>query len=196
MTYPCFCTRADIARAAGAPHGPEGPVYPGTCRHLPPAVAQARIAAGAPHAWRLDTGRALAATGPLSFHEEGQGRIACDPPAFGDVVLGRKETPASYHLCVTHDDARQGVTLVTRGIDLLPSCHIQRLIQALLGWPEPRYAHHALLTGPDGRRLAKRDQSLTLRALRAAGRTPAEVRAMAGHPDAAAHPAGRNDTSR
>lgn len=183
MTYPCFCTRADIARAATAPHGPEGPVYPGTCRHLPRDRAASRIAAGEPHAWRLDTARALAATGPLAFHDETRGRIACDPLAFGDVVLARKDAPASYHLCVTHDDALQGVTLVTRGTDLLPACHIQRLLQALLGWPAPAYAHHALLTDPEGRRLAKRDQAMTLRAMRAAGRQPAELRALAGFPD-------------
>ncbi len=183
MTYPCFCTRADIARAAAAPHGPDGPVYPGTCRAMDPALARARIAAGEQHAWRLDVARAFAATGPLGFHDEGQGRIACDPLPFGDVVLARKDAPASYHLCVTHDDALQGVTLVTRGIDLLPACHVQRLLQALLGWPEPAYAHHGLLTDAAGRRLAKRDQATTLRALRASGRSPAEVRALAGCPD-------------
>ena len=95
----------------------------------------------------------------------------------------RKDTPASYHLCVTHDDALQGVTLVTRGIDLKPATHLHRLLQALMGWPVPRWRHHALLTGPDGKRLAKRDAALGLRALREAGRSPAEVRALAGFPD-------------
>ena len=120
----------------------------------------------------------------LSFHELGEGRLRCDPAQFGDVVLARKETPASYHLCVTHDDALQGVTLVTRGVDLKPATHLHRLLQALLGWPEPAYAHHPLLLGPDGKRLAKRDGAPSLRALREAGRSPADVRAMAGWPAA------------
>src|SRR3954452_11876524 len=118
----------------------------------------------------------------LSFHELGEGRLRCDPARFGDAVLARKEVPASYHLCVTHDDALQGVTLVTRGADLLPATHLHRLLQALMRWPEPAYAHHPLLTGPDGRRLAKRDRAPTLRALRESGRSPAEVRALAGFP--------------
>ena len=188
LLYPCFCTRADIARevaaSAGAPHGPDGPLYPGTCRRLPAEARAARIAAGEAHAWRLDTAAALAAVpGPLSFDERGEGRIACDPAQFGDAVLGRKDVPASYHLAVTHDDAAQGVTLVTRGADLKPATHLHRLLQALMGWPEPAYAHHPLLLGPDGRRLAKRDHAATLAELRAAGRSAAEVRAMAGFPD-------------
>lgn len=187
LLYPCFCTRADIARevaaSAHAPHGPDGPVYPGTCRTLPAAERAARLAAGVPHALRLDMARACAAVPLLAWHEEGEGEIACDPACFGDVVLARKDAPASYHLCVTHDDALQGVTLVTRGVDLKPATALHRLLQALMGWPAPAYAHHALLTGPDGRRLAKRDRAATLRDLRAAGKSPAEVRAMAGFPD-------------
>ena len=183
MIYPCFCTRADIARASAAPHGPDGPIYPGTCRHLPDSVRQARIPAGEQHAWRLDTARAFAATGRLEFAEAGQGPIACDPLPFGDVVLARKDAPASYHLCVTHDDALQGVTLVTRGEDLRPACHIQRLLQALMDWPAPRYAHHRLLTDAEGRRLAKRDEAATLRAMRAKGAAAADIRALAGFPD-------------
>ena len=188
LLYPCFCTRADIARevaaSAGAPHGPDGPLYPGTCRRLPASEREARIAAGAPHAWRLDMAAALAAVpDALSFHERGEGRIACDPAGFGDAVLGRKDVPASYHLAVTHDDALQGVTLVTRGIDLKPATDLHRLLQTVMGWPEPSYAHHGLLTGPDGRRLAKRDRAATLADLRSTGRGAAEVRAMAGFPD-------------
>jgi glutamyl-Q tRNA(Asp) synthetase len=99
------------------------------------------------------------------------------------VVLARKDTPASYHLCVTHDDAAQGVTLVTRGEDLKPATHLHRLLQALMGWPVPRWQHHRLIAGPDGRRLAKRDRAATLRSLREAGHSPAAVRAMAGFPD-------------
>lgn len=188
LLYPCFCTRAEIAReiaAAGhAPHGPDGPIYPGTCRRLSAGERAARIARGDPFALRLDMAAALEqAPRDLSFHELGEGRIRCDPAPFGDVVLARKEIPASYHLCVTHDDALQGVTLVTRGLDLQPATHLHRLLQALLGWPEPLYAHHRLLTDATGRRLAKRDRATTLRALREAGHSPAEVRAMAGFPD-------------
>ena len=186
LLYPCFCTRADIARevaAAGhAPHGPEGGIYPGTCRRLSPADRAARVAAGAAYALRLDMAAALGVTGPLSFEEAGEGRLRCDPARFGDVVLGRKDVPASYHLCVTHDDAAQGVTLVTRGDDLKAATDVHRVLQALMGWPEPRYRHHPLLAGPDGRRLAKRGGAATLRALHEAGRTPAEVRALAGWP--------------
>jgi glutamyl-Q tRNA(Asp) synthetase len=188
LLYPCFCTRANIARAVAAslsaPHGPDGPAYPGTCRAIPPAERAARIAAGEPHALRLDMARALALAPPdLSFGEEGGGRVACRPAVFGDAVLARKDSPASYHLCVTHDDAAQGVTLVTRGVDLKPATDLHRLLQALLGWPEPAYAHHPLLTDASGRRLAKRDRAATLRDLRAAGASPAEVRALAGFPD-------------
>lgn len=179
LLYPCFCTRAEIAAAASAPQGPEGPVYPGTCRHLGNTARAARIAAGAAYALRLDMAAALAAVpGPLSFAEQGRGRLACDPARFGDVVLARKDTPASYHLCVTHDDALQGVTLVTRGEDLLAATDIHRLLQALMDWPEPAYAHHCLLTDGTGRRLAKRDGARSLRDLRVAGLNPAEVLGM------------------
>jgi glutamyl-Q tRNA(Asp) synthetase len=185
LLYPCFCTRGEIAReiaAAGhAPHGPDGPLYPGTCRRLSPAARQGRIDRGDAYALRLDMAAALAEAPPgLSFHEAGEGRLRCDPGQFGDAVLARKEVPASYHLCVTHDDAAQGVTLVTRGADLKPAAHLHRLLQALLGWPEPAYAHHPLLTDAAGRRLSKREGAPSLRSLAEAGRTPAEVRAMAG----------------
>jgi glutamyl-Q tRNA(Asp) synthetase len=187
LLYPCFCTRADIARelaaSAAAPHGPEGPVYPGTCRSLPEGERARRIAAGVPYALRLDMAAALDAAGrDLSFHDERAGQVHADPAAFGDVVLARKDVPASYHLCVTHDDARQGITLVVRGEDLLAATHVHVLLQALMGWPTPDYAHHALLTDASGRRLAKRDRAATLRDLRAAGHSAAEVRAMAGFP--------------
>ncbi|MCO6417089.1 tRNA glutamyl-Q(34) synthetase GluQRS [Siccirubricoccus sp. KC 17139] len=183
LLYPCFCTRAEIQRevamAGHAPHGPDGPLYPGTCRRLSAEVRAARQAAGEPFALRLDMAAALAAVPPaLFFEERGEGQIRCDPAQFGDPVLARKEVPGSYHLCVTHDDALQGVTLVTRGEDLKPATHLHRLLQALLGWPAPAYAHHALLRDASGRRLAKRDGAPTLRALREAGRSPEEVRAM------------------
>lgn len=184
LLYPCFCTRADIARevaaAAHAPHGPDGaPRYPGTCRVRSAAERADRIAAGAPHAWRLDMQAALHRTGPLTWHEVGVGPQACDAAAFGDVVLGRRDVPGSYHLSVTHDDALQGVTLVTRGEDLRAATAVQRVLQALLAWPTPQYRHHRLLTDETGRRLAKRDAAQTLRMLRAAGLTPAEVRLRA-----------------
>jgi glutamyl-Q tRNA(Asp) synthetase len=185
LLYPCFCTRADIQReiagSASAPHAPDGsPVYPGTCRRLSQDERSARLAAGERFALRLDMARAVAEAGPLSFAEDGQGRLACEPARFGDVVLARKDSPASYHLCVTHDDALQGVTLVTRGKDLKPATDLHRLLQALMGWPAPNYAHHRLLTDAAGRRLAKRDRAATLRDLRASGISAAEVRAMAG----------------
>jgi len=174
LIYPCFCSRADIQRQviAAAPHGPDGgPLYPGTCRTLTDAERAAR--AHEPHALRLDMARALIPG--LTFEEEGEGTIQADPARFGDVVLARKDTPASYHLCVTHDDALQGVTLVTRGEDLKEATHLHRLLQALMGWPAPRYAHHPLLTDDTGRRLAKRDKAATLRSLREAGEDPAAV---------------------
>lgn len=190
LVYPCFCTRKDIQREVGdihrAPHGPDGAVlYPGTCRTLDPAEAAARDAAGEPHALRLDVTRALArvnarVNGPLIWHDRARGPQAARPEMFGDVVLARKDTPTSYHLAVTVDDALQGVTLVTRGQDLFEATHVHRLLQALLGLPTPDYHHHGLLTGPDGKRYAKRDHSLTLRSLRERGVSVAEVMAMLG----------------
>ena len=182
LLYPCFCTRrdiqAEIARAGGAPQGELGPPYPGTCRRLNPTERLKRTSAAADYALRLDVGAALAHTGPLDWIETGSSearRIGAHPTALGDVVLARKEMPTSYHLAVTIDDAAQGVTLVTRGVDLAAATHIHRLLQALLGLPTPVYRHHELVTDASGRRLAKRDQALTIRAMRAAGKTPAEV---------------------
>jgi glutamyl-Q tRNA(Asp) synthetase len=183
LLYPCFCTRKDIASAGSAPQGPDGPLYPGTCRHLAPDQAAALRAAGRPFALRLDSAKARALAGELTFEDETEGRIAAAPEQLGDVVLARKDIPASYHLCVTLDDARQGVTLVTRGMDLLPATHIHRLLQALLDLPAPAYAHHRLLTDGHGARLAKRDNATSLRALREIGCSPADVRSMAGFPD-------------
>jgi glutamyl-Q tRNA(Asp) synthetase len=190
LTYPCFCTRKDIAdeiaRAADAPSGPEGHLYPGTCRHFSEAKRAEKLQSGAPYALRLDIARAVSFAARLSFVEEGtgpegeHGTIVVDPFLFGDFVLSRKETPASYHLAVVLDDALQGINLVTRGNDLFPAAHIQRLLQMLLDLPEPRYAHHRLIFDENGRKFAKRDQSVTLRALRAGGVTPEEVRARLG----------------
>ena len=187
LIYPCFCTRKDILReveqAGQAPHGPDGVLYPGTCRALSADERVALVAAGEPHALRLDMARAAESTGPLTFEDRERGRIEVAGPGCGDVVLARKDVPTSYHLAVTVDDAIQGVTLVTRGEDLLHATHIHRILQALLGLPEPEYWHHGLLTGEDGKRFAKRDRSLTIKALREEGSSPAEVRALAGFTD-------------
>jgi len=184
LLYPCFCTRAaiaaEIARSGEAPHGPDGPIYPGICRHLTDDDRAARRDSGKPFALRLDTAQAMARTGALTWHDRGRGSIQAAPERFGDVVLARKETPTSYHLSVTVDDALQDVTLVTRGEDLFEATHIHRLLQSLLGLKTPDYHHHGLIRDAEGKRLAKREQAPTLHALRDAGRTPAEVRAMAG----------------
>jgi glutamyl-Q tRNA(Asp) synthetase len=186
LVYPCFCTRQEIAdeiaRAAAAPHGPDGPHYPGTCRCLSPAEAGERMAAGRPFALRLDSAKAAAEAGALTFDERGSGPdgehgiIAVDPKAFGDIVLARKDTPSAYHLAAVVDDAFQGVNLVTRGHDLFAAAHIQRVLQALLGLPEPAYAHHRLILDDNGRRFSKRDHAVTLRALRQSGVAPDEIR--------------------
>ncbi|ODU18739.1 MAG: tRNA glutamyl-Q(34) synthetase GluQRS [Sphingomonas sp. SCN 67-18] len=172
LVYPCFCTRAEIAASASAPHGPAGPLYPGTCRALDPAAAQARIA-HAPHCWRLDMARAAAAAGPLSWLDADAGPVPARPALHGDVVLARKDAPTSYHLAVTVDDAAQQVSHVVRGQDLYEATHIHRLLQALLGLPSPAYRHHAMLTDAAGRRLAKRDGAPGLADLRAGGADPA-----------------------
>jgi glutamyl-Q tRNA(Asp) synthetase len=184
LLYPCFCSRkdiqAEIARAASAPQGPEGQHYPGTCRILGPGERKARIAEGRPYALRLDVAAGVARAGPLTWQDIERGVMLAEPALLGDVVLGRRDGPASYHLAVTLDDHLQGVTLVSRGEDLLGATHIHRLLQALLGLDRPAYRHHRLLTNEKGERLAKRDGAATLAALRQAGRSPAEVRRMAG----------------
>lgn len=186
LLYPCFCTRKDIqdevARAGHAPHGPDGVLYPGTCRHLSAAERAERVATGHAFALRLDMAAATALAGHLTWHDRTAGKVVAQPEAFGDVVLARKDTPTSYHLAVTVDDALQEVTLVTRGEDLFPATHVHRLLQALLDLPVPAYAHHRLLTDASGRRFAKRDKALTVASLRESGRSPAEVRALAGFP--------------
>ena len=183
LLYPCFCTRSEILReienATSAPHnpvsGPDGPIYPGTCRHLSETDQKRRMGDGEPHALRLRVSTALEGVGALTWHDETHGEIKATPEIFGDVVLARKDTLASYHLACTWDDALQGITLVTRGEDVFPSTHVHRLLQALLKLPTPRYRHHRLLTGPDGKKFSKRDQSLTLKSLRDSGRTREDV---------------------
>lgn len=171
LLYPCFCTRAQIARevaaSLAAPHVGETSVYPGTCRHRSAAERAARM--HEPHAWRIDMAAAVARAGPLDWHDEIAGPVRATPQSAGDVVLARKDAPASYHLAVTVDDAAQGISHVIRGADLFAATHIHRLLQTLLGLPTPVYHHHALVTGTDGRRLAKRDGAPTLAARRLAG---------------------------
>lgn len=191
LVYPCFCTRKDIqeeiAAAHGAPHlpstGPDGPLYPGTCKALSRAERERRIADGDAFALRLDVEASLEEArfrdAQLIWHDINKGEVRARPEIFGDVVLARKDTPTSYHLSVTVDDHLQGITLVTRGQDLFEATHIHRLLQALLGYDTPTYHHHGLLMGADGKRLAKRDVSQTLRALRECGATPEQVRKMA-----------------
>jgi glutamyl-Q tRNA(Asp) synthetase len=162
LVYPCFCTRGDIAAALEAPHGPPAK-YPGTCRHLPddPQRRQSE-----PHSWRIDAARALEQTGLPSWAEDSGATFATSATDFDDVILARKDAPAAYHLACVVDDAASGVTLVVRGCDLRSSTPIQRLLQMLLGLPQPRYLHHALVAHADGRRLAKRDVAPTLAAMR------------------------------
>ncbi len=196
LLYPCFCTRkeilAEIEDSAAAPHappggpamGPDGPLYPGTCRGLSTSERRENEAGGKPYALRLDMTAArafadAAGDGPLTWTDRDKGTVIATPEIFGDVVLARKDTPTSYHLAVTIDDHIEGVTLVTRADDLFASTHVHRLLQALLRLETPEYLHHRLLTGEDGKRLAKRDQPQTIRALREAGKTPEEVREMA-----------------
>ena len=183
LVYPCFCSRKEIAdeiaRAVEAPQGPDGFLYPGTCRWLSAQERRQRIAAGDSYALRLDAGAAAKRTGALSFREKAQ-TIIVEPLLFGDLVLARKDVPAAYHLAVVVDDAFQGVTLVTRGEDLLPAAHVQRLLQALLALPEPHYAHHRLILDEQGRKFSKRDSAVTLRSLRQAGVTPGQIRDRLG----------------
>jgi glutamyl-Q tRNA(Asp) synthetase len=180
LLYPCFCTRreilTEIAGAGQAPQGPDGPLYPGTCRSRSQAERAERLAAGQAYALRLDVAAATAHIGkPLLWHDRGHGTHIARPELFGDVVLARKETPTSYHLAVVVDDALQGVTLVTRGEDLLPATHLHRLLQQLLALPVPEWHHHRLILDDQGRRLAKRDDARSLRSLREAGWTPEQV---------------------
>lgn len=166
LIYPCFCTRADIAQSLTAPHGDAGSGYPGTCRGLPDDPQRR---AATPHSWRLDAATAIDAAGLPDWMEEDGTRFDSRPTEIGDAILARKDAPSSYHLACVVDDADSGVTLVVRGEDLRPSTPTQRLLQQLLGLPEPTYLHHPLVTHDDGRRLAKRDLAPTLEDMRANG---------------------------
>jgi glutamyl-Q tRNA(Asp) synthetase len=187
LLYPCFCTRSEIAaeigRAAEAPHGPEGPVYPGICRRLDDRERKMRMDSAMPYALRLDVSKAAEHAGMLAFDEHGggpggeRGKLTVNPTLFGDVVLARKDLQASYHLAVVVDDAFQGVTLVTRGNDLFVATHVQRLLQALLNLSAPAYAHHRLILDEHGRKFSKRNRAVTLQELRAGGATADDIRA-------------------
>jgi len=166
LVYPCFCTRADIAASLTAPHGDAGAAYPGTCRGEADDPDRRFSTA---HSWRLDSARAVARVGLPSWTESDGTTFGSSPADLGDAILARKDAPASYHLACVVDDAASGVTLVVRGEDLRPSTPVQRLLQLLLGLPEPTYLHHRLVLHDDGRRLAKRDLAPTLAAMRAAG---------------------------
>ena len=192
LTFPSFESRAEIARMVADrdvrerwPRDPDGvPLYPGAARQLPEAERQARIARGEPYAIRLDMEKAVEWAGPLHWTETGAGpsgetgEVAADPAAWGDVIVGRKETPTSYHLAVAIDDALQGVSHVVRGQDLFWATSVHRLIQALLDLPAPVYRHHRLVLDADGRKLSKSTQATGLRELRAKGVTPAEIRGL------------------
>jgi glutamyl-Q tRNA(Asp) synthetase len=166
LVYACFCTRADIAQSLTAPHGDAATSYPGTCRNLPDDPERR---ASTPHCWRLDSAKALALVGLPSWEESDATRFAAGESDIGDAILARKDAPASYHLSCVVDDAASGVSIVVRGVDLRPSTPIQRLLQVLLGLPEPGYLHHPLVAHGDGRRLAKRDLAPTLEAMRESG---------------------------
>ena len=179
LLYRCFLSRRELGDALSAPHGAPVEAPTDTDQLLTEAERQRRLDAGAPFSLRLRMERALERTGPLVWTDRQYGTQQSRPEMFGDVVLARRDIPTSYHLAVTLDDALQGVTLVTRGEDLLNATHIHRLLQALLGLPTPDYLHHALLLDDDGKRLAKRDQSITIRELRNSGYGREEVCAMA-----------------
>lgn len=173
VVYPCFCTRREIeselAHLTNAPHGPEGPLYPGTCRDLKD------LPVGKEPAWRLNAQKAADLAGPLTFQDFQHGEITVDPNLLGDVILSRKDIGTSYHLAVICDDAAQEISHVTRGEDLLPSTHVHRLLQQLLDLPEPAYLHHQLVLDDKGERLAKRHDSLSIRSLRESGMSPEDV---------------------
>lgn len=182
LVYPCFCTRKEIQQElsgmSSAPHGFIHHSYPGTCRMLSRREQQAKLDSGTPHAWRIDSCLASSVAGALTFHSLRFGILPVDPNLLGDVVLARKDIGCAYHLAVVVDDAFQQITHVTRGDDLLPSTHVHRLLQALLGLPEPVYFHHPLMLDDSGKRLAKRCDSQSIAAMRDAGLTCDEVLAM------------------
>lgn len=173
LVYPCTCTRKEVAESAGAPQGPDGPIYPGTCRARSQAERERVLRSGSPYSLRLDI--AACSVPDLSWEDADGTRHEADAYRFGDFVVARKETPTSYHLAVVVDDVWQEVTLVTRGRDLEQATHAQRVLQFLLGITPPRYLHHKLVVDADGRRLAKRDGDTAVRMLREQGWSPEKV---------------------
>lgn len=211
LVYPCFCSRAKLGRAVAEhedrsgekwPRDPDGAaIYPGICRDLDPGESARRIAEGQGHAWRLRVMQASDIAGPITFREHDTAEpssswraVEGDPLAWGDVILMRRDAPASYHLAVTLDDAAQGVTQVVRGIDLRAATSIHRLLQNLLGLPEPSYHHHRLILDEEGRKLSKSITSTSLRELRASGATPLDIRKRLGL--SPSNPAQRQDAFR
>jgi glutamyl-Q tRNA(Asp) synthetase len=190
LVYPCFCSRADLQRFAAArpawPRDPDGsPLYGGTCRQLAAVERDRRIAAGEPHCLRLDSRAAIARLkNGLNWHEVvdagGTRLVEANPAQWGDVALGRKDVPASYHLAVVTDDALQNVTHVVRGLDLFAATSLHRLLQELLSLPAPLYQHHRLILDADQQKLSKSGRAQSLRALRASGASPAKVRRLVG----------------
>lgn len=194
LLYPAFESRAEIARlveqkdrAGVCLRDPDGiPVYPGIGKQLPDAERDRKLSSGAPYALRLDMAAAIARVRRLSWAEQGAGprgetgEVPARPEQWGDVILARKDTPTSYHLSVTIDDALQGVTHVVRGQDLFWATGVHRLLQELLGLPQPLYRHHALVLDEAGHKLSKSTCSTALRELRAGGMTPADVRRLVG----------------
>ncbi len=186
LLYPCFCSRAELAAHASGTDPDGAPLYPGTCRHLPPGEARRRLEQGVEANWRLKTDDAVALTGVLTYSVAGptpadrpQIRYA-RPERWGDVVLQRKGTPTSYHLSVVIDDDAEAVTHVTRGRDMEPSTDIHVLLQMLLGLGSPLYTFHKLILDAEGRKLSKSKGSPSLRSLREAGRTAEEIRRQLG----------------
>jgi glutamyl-Q tRNA(Asp) synthetase len=183
VVYPCFCTRKDIERElknlTRAPHGPDGLLYPGTCKHLTEEQVQQNLAEGKVPAWRLDAGKAKELTGELTFSDSKRGTISVNHHLLGDLVLARKDIGTSYHIAVVVDDALQNITDVTRGKDLLESTHLHRILQTLLELPEPRYHHHDLVCDENGERLAKRNAALSIRELKEKGLTAKELEYLA-----------------
>ncbi len=166
LLYSCFCSRKGV----------EDSIYPRNCAHMGYTEQQDKIASGAPFSLRLDLEKAIQRTGELSWYDCSHGKQIARPEIFGDVILARKDTPASYHLCVTHDDALQNINLVTRGEDLFTATHIHRVLQELLGFPVPEYHHHPLITYKNGQKFSKRDKSLTIREVRNKGFSPDQLR--------------------
>ncbi|MDB4783333.1 tRNA glutamyl-Q(34) synthetase GluQRS [Verrucomicrobiales bacterium] len=184
VLYPCFCSRkkieAEQSNVGLAPHGPGSPKYSGNCRGIGFEEKEDRMAKGEIHSWRLDCSKASAITGELQWFDQLAGTMKVEPSILGDVIISRKDIATSYHLAVTLDDAKQGVTLISRGEDLMESTHVHRLLQCLLELPVPQWCHHKLIKNSDGKRFSKREGSLTLKEMRDSGIRAADLRGELG----------------